>query len=112
MSIYYVYGHYLDNKLVYVGKGTNNRAWSGKRYNSDHQSWAHKQIMSNNWGNCVKILKSNLSSKEAYAEEKALIEELEPMWNSQSNKHHKCEHCGYVTETIQGLTSHKRNRHP
>lgn len=110
MNIYYVYGHYVNDELVYIGKGTDNRAWSSKRFNLNHQNWASERIMSNSWGNCVKILIPNLSSKEAREQEKKLIETCKPKWNSES-VNHVCELCGYTTRSVQGLTSHKRHNH-
>lgn len=110
MNIYYVYGHYANSELVYIGKGTDNRAWSSKRFDTDHENWAREQIMTNRWGSCVRILLPNLSSKAARAEEKKLIEAHQPKWNSECNDH-ICELCGYTTRSVQGLTAHKRYRH-
>lgn len=68
----YVYGHYTadTNKLFYIGKGTDKRAWeTGDR----NQHW-HRTVKKH--GYTVKILYDNLGEKEALAKEVELIAEV------------------------------------
>lgn len=67
MNEYYVYGHYLDGQLKYVGSG------KGRRFKAKNQrSTKHLEL----WDNLDKtILFSNLSRKEAWDIEQRLISE-------------------------------------
>lgn len=74
---YYVYGHYdkSDNSLFYIGKGTSSRAYSKKNRNKYWHNIVNKH------GFEVKILKDQLSEKEALSLEVDLISQLNPKAN-------------------------------
>jgi len=74
---FYVYIHYrLDNdEIFYVGKGSNNRAYSKLNRNT----YWHNIV--NKYGYRVEILKSNLQEEEAFIEECKLIKSLNPCTN-------------------------------
>lgn len=95
---------------MYIGKGTDSRAWNNKRTNQEHKHWIDEQIHLNNWGNCVQILLSDLTSSEARLKEVELILENKPIWNSEG-KEYICEHCSYIAKSPAGKASHIRNNH-
>lgn len=80
---FYVYYHIDTNtkEVVYIGKGTNNRAWEF-RDNSRNEIWTNYK---NNNKLDVKIVASNLSQEEAISIEKALIETKKPILNIKLN---------------------------
>ena len=67
---YYVYGHYLNGELFYIGKGTNNR-YSQK----SNRGTAYTEFINNNPGAIEhRILVNNLISDNAIALEAFLID--------------------------------------
>jgi hypothetical protein len=64
---YYVYYHVENNIVIYIGKGSNDRAWNfrGRPYNEVD----------------VKLICHNLSEEEALAIEKELIKIHKPFYN-------------------------------
>lgn len=75
---FYIYKHYLNNELVYIGKGQNNRAWEKTRSNSEHII-VFDQLK-------VEIFCSNLIEDEALCIEKALIKFHKPKFNKTHTK--------------------------
>ncbi len=77
---YYVYVHRDIGdtyQIVYIGKGTGGRAWDVSRSrgnNKDHQEWMQGLMeegkIPSDW---VQVVMSNLSEKEAFEKEKALL---------------------------------------
>ena len=78
----YVYYHInkTNNEVVYIGKGTGDRAWK-KGIGSRNTKWYN--FMQDNELIDVKIIASFLSDKEALAIEKSLIKVLQPSLNKQ-----------------------------
>ena len=69
---YYVYAHYNeDGKLFYIGKGTNGRSES---FFARSKEWLNEAKD----GFTPKIIADNLSDKQAYLIEQAVIRALEP----------------------------------
>lgn len=69
---YYVYAHYLnanDTTPFYIGKGCRNRAYSKSGRNKE---W--NELVTKNNGYVVKIIKENISEKDALLLETKLIE--------------------------------------
>lgn len=90
----YVYIHFhpeRETEVVYVGKGTRGRAWDDARRCPDHRRWLR------DWQNLgyapdqfVKLVKRNLTSREAETEERKLIASYRNqgalLFNKSSNK--------------------------
>ena len=76
---FYVYYHVCTNnkEVVYIGKGTSNRAWEFTDA-SRNTNWCEYK-KSNKLD--IKIVASDLSQEEALAIEKALIETKKPILN-------------------------------
>ena len=73
---YYVYGHYVDDKLVYIGKGKGGRIYSwANRADSEHS----ELIMSGKAE--LVVLSNNLEEGVALMIESALIEKYKPIYN-------------------------------
>ena len=70
---YYVYEHYNDDGIFYVGKGSGNRAWEGRRNNT----W--KKVADK--GYKVNIVQENMYEMDAFALEKQLIEHYDNLTN-------------------------------
>lgn len=76
----YVYKHVDDGEVVYVGKGTGDRAWlcrAGGRRQS-HKEWMMSKLPDASF---VRIVKAGLSSEAALALEASLIDKLKPKFN-------------------------------
>lgn len=95
MSDYYVYTHICPatREVVYVGSGSNGRAWEyksfaphpggGQKRNKYHAAWMQALVSDNlTPGEWVRIVVSGLTQEAARRVEKVLIEELRPMFNS------------------------------
>lgn len=87
---YYVYEHYLDNELFYIGKGSGERCFT---YNSRSQAW--KNLVNNREKEIVvKIKKTFENENEALIFEKYIINEMSKkyeltniVYNSEFKKH-------------------------
>ena len=68
---YYVYIYFVieTNEIFYVGKGSGNRAWTGKR-----NKFCEDMKATHNWD--VKILKNNLYEEDAFVYEQQYILEF------------------------------------
>lgn len=78
---YYVYGHYDNGELVYVGKGQGGRLLStSSRHNKHHSSFMYNKI---NDGDITfaKILHTKLNEQEALELEKEMIVKHQPVYN-------------------------------
>lgn len=76
---FYVYEHYYNGKLFYVGKGKNGRAWektSGCR-NNNWQTF----VDAINYNYEIRIVCAGLSEEEALAIERVLIKSKQPQCN-------------------------------
>lgn len=78
MNKYYVYRH-VDNegKVVYVGQGSYDRAWSLKRSSKDHVEWLKQRLPDG-----VEIVDTGLDQKTSIEMETRMIEEIQPVYNS------------------------------
>ena len=72
---YYVYGHYLNDELVYIGKGQKNRFKEWNRINQDHSELIKNRTIK------PKILANNLEENIALDIEDALIKKHNPKFN-------------------------------
>lgn len=71
---YYVYAHLVNESIIYIGKGSGDRA-----FHQTNRSDIWKEVT--NSGYEIKILAHSLDEKQAYAEEAKLIKELKPICN-------------------------------
>tara|TARA_R110001606_G_C14935052_1_gene598462 strand:+ start:70 stop:495 length:426 start_codon:yes stop_codon:yes gene_type:complete len=74
---YYVYFHYLNDELVYIGKGTGERVnnWSSRN------DYDHSMLIAE--GSIVSvIISNNLTSENALMIESALIKQYNPKYNT------------------------------
>jgi len=78
MDKYYVYQHLDSGSVVYVGKGSFDRAWSLKRANEEHINWMKQKLPYLD----VDIVESNLAEEDALEMERQLILKLQPKFNS------------------------------
>ena len=74
---YYVYFHYLNDELVYIGKGKGNRFKNWKNRTSKE----HSELIKNGLIDC-KIISNNLEEDIALDIEDALIEKHKPKFNT------------------------------
>jgi len=72
---YYVYGHYLNDELVYIGKGKDNRFQSWNRGSNEHQELIKNRKIK------PKIIANNLEESISLDIESALIEKYKPKFN-------------------------------
>ena len=86
MKKYYVYIGKLDNRVVYVGRGSGDRLW---HLNSgcSHVYEANKNHFKGDMKVEVTIFRSDLSREDADILEKELILELKPEWNKTHNNY-------------------------
>lgn len=77
LNEFYVYGHYRNdtNQLFYVGKGKDRRAYAKKNRNK------HWTLIADKYGYTVYFFYKDLSEKEAYDLEKAVIADTAPEAN-------------------------------
>ena len=80
---YYVYSHVYDNKVFYIGKGINQRAWKNN-VNCRNPDW-FEFVNSINMNYEVRIIAANMSEEEALAIESALIKVNKPYCNIMYN---------------------------
>lgn len=88
MNKYYVYAHKEQDKIVYIGYGSNNRAWDcteNTRRKSEHGDWMRDQFAKGNM-HFVHFFNTSLSRKEARDIEKKLIQEYQPKHNTMNTK--------------------------
>lgn len=78
---YYVYGHYLNDELVYIGKGTQNR-FKNWICRTDKE---HSDLIKNNKVK-TKILANDLEELIALDIEDALITKHKPKYNANGQK--------------------------
>lgn len=76
MKVFYVYWHTINDEIVYVGKGTGDRAWSTNR----SQTWIDT-MESIDYDYQVDIVKTYFDEDAAYQHEAQLIKELNPRLN-------------------------------
>jgi hypothetical protein len=72
-NIFYVYAHYKADtgEIFYIGKGRDNRAYQKKKTDG-RSEWWHRIV--NKHGYTIKLLHENLSSEDALAKERELIQ--------------------------------------
>ena len=73
---HYVYFHYLKNKVVYIGKGKNERMSSIVRTSDEHSSLVRVGLIDE------VIISNNLTEVNALLIEKSLIKNLKPIYNT------------------------------
>jgi hypothetical protein len=73
---YYVYFHYLENEIVYIGKGKNERFSNWKNRTIEE----HSKLIMNGTIKQV-IIANNLTEDIALIIESSLIKQLKPMYN-------------------------------
>ena len=79
---YYVYIHRTeDGRCLYVGKGTQGRAWD-----ISSRDGYHKRYLEGYTHDYVEIVESNLSEEEAIKAERKLIREEDPPANIQGRE--------------------------
>tara|TARA_R110000787_G_scaffold174335_1_gene286944 strand:- start:86 stop:502 length:417 start_codon:yes stop_codon:yes gene_type:complete len=72
----YVYFHYLDDKVVYIGKGKNERMLSYNRTSEEHRRLVKDGVVNE------VIISNNLTEENALLIESSLIKNLKPIYNS------------------------------
>jgi excinuclease UvrABC nuclease subunit len=73
----YVYVHNSEDAVVYVGKGSGDRAWRTQNRSEKHKTWMLARLPDL----AVSIVAKGLSSAEALSLERCLIEEHKPEYN-------------------------------
>lgn len=80
--MFYVYAHIdpLSNKVRYIGKGKDRRAWSLSHRKGYHKNWLAKL---NKLGlkPIIEILADNLTEEQAFEKEKELIKSYDDLTN-------------------------------
>ena len=83
----YIHKHPQTGEIVYVGKGSNSRAWEiSTRRNPPHREWMSELTL----GGCIPcdwvvITHRDLSSESASSLEKATINQYRPKFNTYNN---------------------------
>ena len=78
---YYVYFHYYNNEIVYIGKGFNERAFNwNSRANKEHLKLLKENKLE------VKIIANNLENDIAFIIEASLIDKYNPKYNGGQKK--------------------------
>lgn len=77
--LHYVYQHYENDEVVYVGMGTGGRCWDthGSRRNSEHKAWMLSQLPYLKYS----IVFTSTDRNEVLSWERKLIKELNPKFN-------------------------------
>ena len=83
-NIYYVYCHRKGDKIVYIGKGKDGRAWCSNRSLQCHSDWI-KMCHSTGDFSYVEIIIGGLGEKAALMYEKELIQLHKPIFNQTNN---------------------------
>lgn len=88
---YYVYAHFDNDAIVYIGIGTSCRAFraAGGHRHSDHSSWLNKQYESGS--NPVEFIAVQLTKRKALLVEKEWIAHYKPAFNKMHNPNFKHE---------------------
>ena len=81
-DLFYVYAHYIDRELIYIGKGTGKRAWEVNA-SCRNQLWWDRIITAMEDGDTheVRIIAAGLEEDEAFAIERELITIRKPSCN-------------------------------
>ena len=74
---HYVYKHVGKGEVVYIGKGTKERAWSSHTRSPQHKQWMKDCDIFT----AVQPIETDLTEKEAILLERTLIYELQPKFN-------------------------------
>ena len=77
MDISYVYAHYDNGELVYLGKGKNGRAWTTCSRGKEHEEWMREKLPELD----VRFIAKNLDANTARDLEKSMLKVLHPRWN-------------------------------
>lgn len=81
---YYVYAHINnEGEIVYVGKGSYDRAWNIKGRDTPHQEWMMNTLPNIN----ILFLKEDLIEKEAFWAENEFIKQYKPKFNNSFSKY-------------------------
>ena len=77
---YYVYAHYDTTGIVYIGKGSTDRAYVATHRHPDHRDFMVSCIEGE--VKFVDMIARGLSEKEALSFERGLISQIQPKWNA------------------------------
>ena len=82
--MYYVYAHVNPETeaLLYIGKGTDGRAWKISCRKAGHLETLENYVSEHGRGSYVRIIADDLESDEAFTIERQLIWECKPPFNS------------------------------
>ncbi len=82
--MYYVYAHINpeNDGLLYIGKGTDGRAWDIYTRGRGHKETLQAYVLSHGRGSYVRIIADNLENEHALMLEKRLIHECQPPFNN------------------------------
>jgi len=81
---YYVYAHIdADGEIVYVGKGSYDRAWNIKGRDTPHQEW----MMATLPNLAITFLKESMIEKEAFWAENEFIKQYNPKFNNSLSRY-------------------------
>lgn len=77
---FYVYCHNDGDSLVYVGKGSEGRAWACTGRKGNHKPFMDTRL-NNGDQSFVNIIATNLTEQDAYELEELIIKEAQPIYN-------------------------------
>lgn len=81
-DLFYVYAHYIDQELIYIGKGKGGRAWEVKSSSRNDEWWSRIiKAMEDGVIHNVRIIAAGLEEEEALAIERELIRIRRPSCN-------------------------------
>lgn len=103
---YYVYGHYDQDELVYIGYGRGGRVAKSEGRSMDHKKWMEKAIV--NKDDFYSFFLKDASRKDARALEKKLIKESNTRFNKEYTPEWYAKRA--VSAAKAGLTSANKKR--
>jgi excinuclease UvrABC nuclease subunit len=112
--LYYVYAHYENKEVVYVGVGKGGRCWDthGSRRNKKHKEWLLSQLPFLDY----EILFDSEDKKLCFKYEQSLIKQLNPKFNCNFSKLHKQRYANMskeekkmATQQIKKLNTIRKN---
>ena len=82
--MYYVYAHVdpVTEEVLYIGKGTDGRAWMISRRGTGHSEYLYEFVSDHGRGSYVRIIADEMEHEDALILEKGLIALNQPGLNS------------------------------
>ena len=77
---FYIYAHYDENEIVYIGKGNGGRAWTTSGRDAPHKHFMEERL-NDGKAEFVKILETGLHHNQVVELEELVIKTMQPRYN-------------------------------